>query len=322
MNCHGAKGAKSIGVPGPDLAIVRDRIQSQWFHRWLADPNLLVPGTRMPAFWTEGQSSLKEIGGGAFDYQASAIWTYLQEGPEMILPLGLRLDNSDLIVPMDEPVVLRAFVTDVGPRAILVGNPESIHWVFDANTMRLAKAWHGKFFDAAGIWESRGGSARPPLGKDVIDMPAGPSFAVLDSQAAPWPESNGLFDRNTGGHFKGYTLDKQGHPTFRYSLNDLTIQETELPKGSGEKSALERRFTLTAAAPSKDLYFLAASGKTITANGPGKWLVNEKLTVTLRGNDGAIPTTEIRDGKDGAKLLLVPVKFSNNAAMFIVEMSW
>ena len=150
INCHGARGAKSIGVPGADLTVMRERVRPEWFRRWMADPGKLVPGTRMPSFWNEGKSSLVEIAGGAFDPQVNAIWTYLQQGPEMVLPLGLRLDNSDEIVPFDEIIVLRAFVTGVGSRSILVGNPESIHWVFDANTMRLAKAWRGKFFDAAG----------------------------------------------------------------------------------------------------------------------------------------------------------------------------
>ena len=324
INCHGVRGAKSIGVPGPDLAVVHERIRPEWFRRWLADPGKLVPGTRMPSFWNEGKSSFTQVADGAFEPQVNAMWTYLQKGTEMAMPLGLRLDNSDEIVPLDEIVVLRAFVTGVGPRSILVGNPESIHWVFDANSMRLAKAWHGKFFDAAGIWESRGGSERAPLGKDIIDMPAGPSFAVLDSPAATWPEVNPdarKFDRNIGGLFKGYTLDQQGHPTFRYSLNEVMIHETDLPVGAGVKAAMERNFKLIGNASTKDLFFLVASGRTIEAKGPGAWLIDGKLMVKLTDGD-LIPATEIRDGKDGQKLLVAPVKFKQNSAGFVVEMRW
>lgn len=325
VNCHGARGAKSIGVPGPDLAIVHERVRPEWFRRWLADPGKLVPGTRMPSFWNEGKSSYLEIAGGAFDPQANALWTYLQQGPEMILPLGLRLDDSDEIVPTDEVVVLRAFVTGVGPRSILVGNPESIHWVFDANTMRLAKAWHGKFFDAAGVWESRGGRERAPLGKDIIDLPPGPSFAVLDSQAMPWPQADPdakKFERNTGGIFKGYTLDNQGHPTFRYALNDVMIQETDLPKGSSDKATLERNFKLTAGSSTKDLFFLVASGRKIDEKNPGVWLIDGKQTIHLFVDGQSSPITEIREGKDGEKLLVVPVKFIDRMAVIRVEVSW
>ncbi len=38
---------------------------------------------------------------------------------------------------------------DVGSRSILVGFPERVHVAFDANDIRLAKAWHGRFFDAS-----------------------------------------------------------------------------------------------------------------------------------------------------------------------------
>ena len=325
INCHGARGAKSIGVPGADLTVVRDRVRPEWFRRWMADPGKLVPGTRMPSFWNEGKSSVMEIAGGAFDPQVNAIWTYLQQGPEMVLPLGLRLDDSDEIVPFDEIIVLRAFVTGVGSRSILVGNPESIHWVFDANTMRLAKAWRGKFFDAAGIWESRGGSERGPLGKDIIDLPAGPSFAVLDSQAAPWPEANRdarKFERNTGGTFKGYTLDKQGRPTFRYVLNEVMIQETESPVGSGEKAGFERNFKLTAGGSTKDLFFLAATGRKIEEKGPGVWLIDGRQTIHLSVEGQTTAVTEIRDGKDGMKLLVAPIKFLEKAAVIKVEVGW
>jgi mono/diheme cytochrome c family protein len=165
VNCHGVKGAKSLGVPGPDLVTVRDRLRPQYLRRWLADPGKLVPGTRMPSFWTEGQSSLKDVLGGRFDEQCDAIWSYLQQGPDMPLPEGIRIDGIEELVPTDEVIVLRAFVTGVGPRSILAGNPEGLHWVFDANTVRLAKAWHGKFFDAAGSWEQRGGGGGGGVGR-------------------------------------------------------------------------------------------------------------------------------------------------------------
>ncbi len=323
VNCHGVRGAKSLGVPSPDLATARDRLRPQWFRRLLANPNDVNPGTRMPAFWNEGESGIKEILGGAFEPQASAIWSYAQQGKEMTLPPGLRLDDNDEIVPTDEVVVLRAFVTDVGPRAILVGNPESVHWVFDANTVRLAKAWHGKFFDAAGIWEKRGGTARAPLGKDVVNLPAGPSFAILDSQGAPWPDSTGLFDRNAGGRFRGYTLDKQGRPTFRYTLRNVEVQEKDVPKGAGDGAELERRFTLAASAPMGNLYFLIASGKKIEPKGAAAWLVDDKIVVRLiMGNGGGAASTQIREGKDGNKQLVMPVAFTQGGAEFSVEMGW
>jgi mono/diheme cytochrome c family protein len=324
VNCHGVRGVKSLGVPAPDLALVYELLRPQWFRRLLWNPGEVNPGTRMPVFWNEGESAIKDVAGGTFDGQVNAIWTYLQQGNDMSMPDGLRLNNSDEIVPGDGVCVLRAFVTGVSPRSILVGNPESVHWVFDANAVRLAKAWHGKFFDAAGIWEQRGGQARPPLGKDVIDMPPGPSFATLESAGAAWPEqSTDLFDRNIGGRFKGYVLDKEGRPTFKYELKGVEIEEKVVPKGAGEHAGMERDFSLVAKGPVKDLYFLIASGRKIESKDPGTWVIDGHLNVRLRGAAGnAIPDTEVRDGKDGAKLLVLPVRFTNDGAKFSVEMSW
>lgn len=319
VNCHGVRGAKSLGVPAPDLSLERDRLQFAWFKRLLNNPNDVNPGTRMPAFWNDGESAIHDVADGKLDPQAAAIWAYVQQGPDMSLPEGLRLDDSDEIAPGDEVIVMRAFMTDVGPRAILVGNPEGIHWAFDANTMRLAKVWRGKFFDAAGIWEKRGGNARPPLGKDVLNLPAGPTFATLDSQGAPWPEPTDMFDRNLGGHFRGYTLDKQGRPTFRYTQSGIDIEELDTPV-NGDLPALKRHFTLkpTTGANAKDLYLLLAAGKTIEPQGPNTWLIDNKQTVHL-----ATPMAqpETREGKSGQKLLVLPVP-ADKPTTIDVDVNW
>jgi hypothetical protein len=190
----------------------------------------------------------------------------------------------------------------------------------------MAKAWRGKFFDAAGMWEGRGGNWLPPLGTDVIDFPAGPSFAFLDSQNAPWPvivepERAPATEkyRNVGGKFKGYELDKQERPTFHYVLKDVDIHEQPVPVLKATTSELIRKFKVESKTPVKDLYFLAAGGKTIEQKSPGVWVVDEKLILKLNLPPGILPVVR---GSDGQKQLLAPIQLTNGAESFDVEMSW
>lgn len=326
VNCHGINGTKSLGMPGPDLGGVHDRIRYGYFHKWADNPPAIVPGTRMPQFWPghEVPAILSSLGGGTEDGQINALWAYLSMGKSMALPTGLIPTNSYELVPSDAPIVHRTFMAGVGPRAILVGFPEMVHVAFDANGVRLAKAWRGKFFDARGMWEGRGGNWLGPLGTDVIDLPPGPSFAILDQPGAPWPKvPEPVVDekhRNIGGHFKGYTLDKQERPTFHYVLDGIDIHEQPLPVLQQTTVSLDRRFEISVQQPVKELYFMLAAGNRIDSKSPGVWSVDGgKLTVKLAPAEKFTPV--VRDS-DGHKQLLMPVQLTNGHAAFDVEISW
>ena len=164
-----------------------------------------------------------------------------------------------------------------------------------------------------------------PLGTDVIDMPAGPAFAILEKPDSAWPElEEGHRDekfRNVGGHFKGYVLDKQERPTFHYILNDVDIQEQPLPILRTAKGDLIRKFALTAKEPVSGLYFLAADGKKIEEKSPGVWSIDDgKQTVALSPAQSKLQAA-VRDS-NGIKQLIAPIQFSNGAAAFDVEISW
>ena len=324
VNCHGVVGVKSLGMPAPDLTDQHERLKYGWFYRLLDNPPAVNPGTRMPQFWPAHQATLKDIAGGTEDGQIAALWTYLSLGKSMALPAGLIPTGGYELIPADAPIVHRTFMEGVGPRAVLVGYPEMVHVAFDANGVKLVESWRGKFFDARGMWEGRGGNWLGPLGTDIIQMPPGPSFAILEHADAPWPviEESRRDEkyRNIGGHFKGYVLDKQERPTFQYVLNGIDIHEQPLPVLKSAKSDLDRKFTLESKEPVQNLYFLAAAGKAITAKSPGVWDVDGgKLTVTLKSADKLAPV--VRDS-NGEKQLLVPVQFKDGAASFDVEMSW
>ncbi|HSU67501.1 MAG TPA: hypothetical protein VLJ39_11560, partial [Tepidisphaeraceae bacterium] len=321
INCHGVEGVHSLGMPAPDLTSVHERLKYGWYKQWLDNPPAMVPGTRMPQFWLNHESPNKEIAGGTEDGQVAATWSYLSMGDSMVLPIGLLPGGLEL-VPGDTPLIHRTFMAGVGPRSILVGFPEAVHIAFDANGVKLAKAWRGKFFDAKGMWAGRGGQWLGPLGTDLIDLPPGPAIAVLEHSDSPWPEiEEGRKDekfRNVGGHFKGYMLDAKERPTFHYVLGDLDIQEQPLPIFKTAKPDLQRKFTISGKQPSGNLYFLAAAGKKIDQKSPGVWSVDDgKMTINL---DPKLQPT-VRDS-NGQKQLLVPIQLTNGTASFDVEMSW
>jgi mono/diheme cytochrome c family protein len=325
VNCHSVLGVKSLGMPAPDLTWTHDRVKYGWYRQWMDNPPAMIPGTRMPQFWVNHEATLKEVAGGTEEGQQNAIWAYLSMGQSMTLPIGLLPTGGFELVPGDQPLIHRTFMAGVGPRSILVGFPESVHIAFDANGVKLAEAWRGKFFDASGMWEGRGGRWNPPLGNDILLMPPGPAFALLESASSNWPELEmGRRDekfRNVGGHFKGYELDKQERPIFHYILNDIDIHEQPMPMLKTAKAVLVRKFTVTGKQPKEALYFLAGEGQKIEPKGPGTWSIDDKQTVTLSTTAGMVLAPVIRES-NGKKQLLLPVQLNIGSASFDVEISW
>ena len=323
VNCHSVGGVKSLGMPSVDLSTVHDRIRPGWFHAYLVNPPEKNPGTRMPAFWPNGTVAIKDVAGGARDAQIDAIWSYLSLGHAMPLPIGLQPSAGMELIPGEGPIIHRTFMDRIGSRSILVGFPEMVHVAFDANNVRLARAWRGRFFDAKGQWEGRGGKLLPPLGTDVVEMPAGPSFAILDSANSPWPALK-YNERNALVHFKGYTLDEKDRPTFQYVMDagggTIVIEEKPVPSLVPGKAVLHRQFHVKAGegtTGADKICFLAAQGGKIEPAGENTWTVDGKLTVKLQGLTGAT----LRDANGGSQLI-VPVALKGGEASFDAELTW
>jgi hypothetical protein len=321
VNCHGVGDAKSLGMPSVNLSPQFERLRWPWFKQLLLDPAKVNPGTRMPGFWADGHIVYATIAGGTVDGQIAATWAYLSLGASMPLPAGARPDGAGMeLIPIDEPIVHRTFMADIGPRAIAVGYPDNVHIAFDANQVRLAKAWRGRFFDAKGMWEGRGGAHLAPLGQDVIELPAGPALAVLATPDAPWPVAKGRLPRDIGGHFRGYRLDPKRQPVFLYQLDGAAVEEQATPVLKEGGVALLRRITVTGKRPAAGgLYFLAAAGAKVAPQSPGVWRVDDKLTVKFAAGTAGASVRE----RGAAKQLLVPVELKDGAATTIeVEMAW
>jgi len=319
ITCHDIGVNEAAGISTINLANAYDRLRPAWVARLLLDPHSINEDTRMPAFWAGGSVIHPDIAGGTAAGQIDAIWSYLSLGASMPEPEGMNLGDSLVLRPGDEPIIFRTFMTDVGPRAIVVGYPESVHLGFDANVMRLAKAWRGGFYDAQGTWSGRAGQFLDPYGDEVINMPPGPALAYLDNIDTPWPPVTRT-DRNIGGRFMGYRLDEQRRPIFMYRLGDVVIEEQPIPVLSPGGTHLIRRFSLEAGEVSDALYLLLAEGDEITRNPDGSWTIDGRIGIVLRSSTPMIPIVRT---SQGVQQLLLPVGIASNQTVSIdVEISW
>jgi len=320
VNCHNANGGRSAGIPGVDLATVHERLTPGWFHDYLLNPLAFKKETRMPTFWPDGKSLIKDIAGGDTHRQIDAIWTYLALGKSMPLPQGVQLDGSvgEELTPIEEPIIHRTFMKEVGPRAILVGFPERVHAAFDANVVRLAKLWRGRFFDAAGVSSGRTDKFFEPLGTDVFDLPPGPALAFLDTPGAAWPKAE-LKDRNLGGRFRGYSLESATRqPSFRYELQDVHVEERIQPLLKPGGASVVRHLELRSDVPVDALWFLAGAGAKIVRQADGVWLIDGKVQIRLQGD---IAESKARDDAAGKQLIVRP-QFKGGAASIKAEIQW
>jgi len=176
--------------------------------------------------------------------------------------------------------IYRNFIVGAGPRAIGVGYPGKLNLAWDAANMRPALLWHGRFIDAARHWKGRGQGFQHPLEKKVTSLAPGVPFAFPGGPAAPWDTSQERPSeklRESAYVFDGYTLGKDGFPTFRYRFHDVEVADYYCP--AGEKT-LERTVSFTGL--KKVLHHRVATGKgTIKAVRPGVFILDDTLEINL-----------------------------------------
>ena len=142
-----------------------------------------------------------------------------------------------------------------------------------------------------------------PLGKDIINLPAGPSVAVLSSESATWPGLGDKRARHIGGQFKGYRLNDKREPIFTYIQQGVTVNEYTAPKLAPGGSTLLRRFDLSAKAPPDGVYVLAADGADLKEVEPGVWSMNNNGSAVKVYIDADVKT--VISEQDNRKLLNV-----------------
>ena len=225
--------------------------------------------------------------------------------------LGVQQKKNEFVglplEPKDSPVIYRNFIAGSGNRGIAVGFPGGLNFTWSAESMNLALAWRGAFMDAARHWKNRGGGHQNPAGFDVVrptDLVA--PFAVLDSPETAWPT---LAPEATpeGYVWKGYHLDKDGVPTFRYVWNGVEVEDRISAKGDFKTGgSLERKISLKGTLPSKAFLLLARNAK-ITSSKDGFLVQADKLSL-----NGSSYENQVSMQTDGASIsggnLVVPAR--------------
>ncbi len=77
-SCHTA-GFNNDDPSAPNLYFARRRLRPSWTKKWLEDPQAILPGTLMPNFWMDGESTSPDILGGDVDRQIDALTKLIYE---------------------------------------------------------------------------------------------------------------------------------------------------------------------------------------------------------------------------------------------------
>jgi putative heme-binding domain-containing protein len=340
--CHTFQLKKAANMSAVDLTEMAERLQKDWFYHYLRDPQRLSMNTVMPSFWPGGRAMRKDILDGDTNMQIEALWQYLLDGRQARTPRGLIREPMELLAT-DEAVMLRRKYPGIGKRGIGVGYPHQVNIAFDAEQMRLASIWKGKFADPGGVWRSQGHGTVRPLGHSIIQFPAGPE---LDDAKSPWTVGDG---RPPQHRFKGYSLDDKQRPKFSYQFADITVLDYPIDVlDSSTKQPIIRR-TLTfrnqklidlgaesadrRPKPRKTLrtntpgvrssrtkqhpVFRVANGKSITSEGQGVFLVDKSLRVRIDSKH----TGQIVDVPTG-KQLRITLDVSDTPTTLVLEYVW
>ncbi len=256
------------------------RLNADWFHRYMLDPTRYRPGTRMPLSFPDGKSTLTSVFNGDANQQIDAMWAYLAEGDKAREPVGLDAE-AIVLTPTDKPIIYRNFLEGLGPRGIAVGMPEQVNYAWDAGAMSLSLVWKNGFIDASKHWVGRGPGNQSPLGDFVVPFETTSPFAVLKSKDAEWPSDS---PRKRGYKFDGYRLNAAGQPVFRYRFGDVAVEDAIVPVASTNgqaASGIARHLTLRIEKDTAGLVFRAVRGN-ITANANG-YVLNDQLKLSIQG---------------------------------------
>lgn len=170
-----------------------------------------------------------------------------------------------------EPVLLRSFMDikegDKNKRivhAISVGNKENVHFTYNLDNGSLFQVWKGNFLNATPMWQDRGDGSSRPMGS-LMPLGDAPVVAVLETPDKLWGGVDVTF------RTRGYELDDNGQPTFKYDVYGAKVSDKIVPVEDGK--ILKRDIAVSGAV--SNLYARLASADTISKNADGTYNVGD-----------------------------------------------
>ena len=318
--CHTYRFQTSDTMPAVDLTEMTERLKKDWFYQYMLDPQRFSPNTVMPSFWPNGKAIRTDLSGSP-EEQVEAIWQYLIDGRQARAPRGVVRESLEIVV-QDEAVLLRRAYPNIGKRGIGVGYPGGINIAYDAEQMRLALIWKGRFADPGGVWRGQGSGQVRPMSRP-LSFAKGPD---VDSDSAPWKVDDG---RPPKHQFKGYSLDEKQRPTFRYQFGSVLVEDffQEVRDGDqAEAKILRRTVKLSSQEPVEGIRFQIAMDRTKETNRKAVQADGDffPLGSDLRVKMVSGPAPRRSDESQESKLgLFVPVALEpNQPQQLIFEYHW
>lgn len=270
---------------------------------WNGKGSISLPAGAMPfelvyskfVDWTSPALGLEVAGPGVRGYLIS---DEISSRGETVDPILLNAtENTILRSFMDIPVPDQQKGHRI-THGVNVGTTEQVHYTYDLDHGALIQVWRGGFLDTTPMWHDRGDGSSRPTGAILQTSAPVLSLAKLASSNTAWVTDT------TGSNYrpKGYVLDANGLPTFRYSAWGAAVEDAikPLPNGQG----LRRELTVQNA--SDGLYLRLASGSTIEALDKGRYLIDGKAYYLQLEDTKAIKPS-IRNTAKGQELL-VPLR--------------
>ena len=272
--CHTYQFKLSDTMPAVDLTEMAERLKKDWFYQYMLAPQQFSPNTVMPSYWPNGRAIRADLPGDP-KLQVESIWQYLLDGRQANAPQGVVREPLEIVVN-DQTKMLRRSYPEIGKRGIGIGYRGGVNVAFDAEQMRLASLWKGKFVDPAGVWLGQGHGNVRSMGP-TIQLSKGPE---LDDASKPWTVDDG---RPPNHHFKGYVLDKAGRPTLRYRFDAVDVEDfcAEFTDEATSTVQLLRRVKMTANEARSGLRFRLAQDKEIQPKSGNEFVVGKRLTIRI-----------------------------------------
>ncbi|MEX2028746.1 MAG: family 16 glycoside hydrolase [Candidatus Curtissbacteria bacterium] len=202
--------------------------------------------------------------------------------------------------PTNEPMILRGFFRHAGnvkTHTVGVGEPSGSSFAYDLQQGALLSIWRGGFLDTSPMWRQRGESQLMIPNGALVELVSGPTIARLDNKNSPWPDSlsSDLL------HIKGYFLNRDRRPTFKYVHEQIAVEDFFEPEMDGK--ILTRTISYINPQKISGLYARIISAEKIEDFGEGVYHINQgQLYVKLANN--ILSKALLRDTTLGQELLI------------------